>query len=361
MPGFPNTQPGVLKWFKKRNLDARFPNRVRRRKGRGGGIERHMALLPRPIQSLVTIKNLETAKAAPLDEVFEQAHQIPAPPVTERGELKRAAIVLYLTFWDIFRSRFNGPIEQARYIFVTMYRNSKLQGDWALEALTSDTGRLLGVSVNTLGNWEILRAEGKFSELAGKYGNRRGTGAIDTYQDGAVATRIGAYIVNRPHLKVDGIGEMILFDFPDFAAPSLRTFERWVSAWKRDHREALMKPTDPDAFKGTMGFKGTNMNHWLTSLNQLWEIDASPVDALLNDGRYTLYSVVDIWSRRMLVHISKTPKTEAVLEMVGKAIGAWGIPQILRTDNGSDFTSPSFCIVYFWPCNSSGYYRSIQS
>ena len=44
--GFPDTQRGILKWFKKRDLDARFPNKVRRRKGRGGGVERHMSLLP---------------------------------------------------------------------------------------------------------------------------------------------------------------------------------------------------------------------------------------------------------------------------------------------------------------------------
>lgn len=205
LPGFPDTESGIASWFKKRDLDGRFPNRVRRRKGRGGGIERHMALLPRPIQSLLTIGNLETAKAPPIDEIFEQAHQIPAPPVTERGELKRAAILL-----------------------------------------------------------------------------------------------------------------------------------------KSVHRESLLKLTDPDAWKNKKRFSGTNMNHWVSRPNQLWEIDASPADVLLTDGRYSIYAVIDIYTRRMMVTVTKTPKTAAVLVLARRAIMAWGVPEILRTDNGSDFISHEF-------------------
>ena len=47
--------------------------------------------------------------------------------------------------------------------------------------------------------------------------------------------------------------------------------------------------------------------------NALWEIDASPIDMLLVDEeekarRYTLYMIVDIYTRRALALITETAK-----------------------------------------------------
>ena len=70
LPGLPDTKSGMARWFKNRNLDGQFPNRVRRRKGRGGGIERHVALLPRSVQSLLAISNVKAAEAPPAAEIF---------------------------------------------------------------------------------------------------------------------------------------------------------------------------------------------------------------------------------------------------------------------------------------------------
>lgn len=352
MPGFPDTESGITRWFKKRDLDARFPNKVRRRKGRGGGVERHMALLPRPIQSYLTIKSLETAKTSPIAEVFAQACRTPEPLVTERGALRRDAILLLLNFWDIFRCRFNGPVETGRHMFVTLYKNGKIDGipDWVSEALKSETGRLRGISVNTLRNWETKRAEGRFTELAGNYGNRRGTGVLDTAEGGRVGDKIAAFLVKQPHLTADHIRDLIRDEFGDTleiggkqkSVPSLRTFERFIANWNSVHRESLLKLTDPDAWKNKKRFSGTNMNHWVSRPNQLWEIDASPADVLLTDGRYSIYAVIDIYTRRMMVTVTKTPKTAAVLVLVRRAIMAWGVPEILRTDNGSDFIGHEF-------------------
>lgn len=124
--------------------------------------------------------------------------------------------------------------------------------------------------------------------------------------------------------------------------PPVRSFQRFIARWKKDHKEALSKLTDPDGFRNKMRFSGTNMNHWVKRPNQLWEIDASPADVLLMDGRYSIYAVVDIYTRRMLVTVTKTPKTLAVLALMRRAIMIWGVPEILRTDNGSDFISHEF-------------------
>lgn len=352
LPGFPATKPGVAAWFNKRDLDSRFPNKVRRRKGRGGGVERHLTLLPKPVQSYLTIRHLKSSETPAMPEPFEGAHEIPEPPAGERGEMRRDAILLLLNFWDIFRTRFNGPVETARHMFVTMYRNGKIDGipDWVTEALKSETGRLRGTSVNTLRSWEEMRAEHKFSELAGNYGNRKGTGVLDTAEKGRVADLIAALLVKQPHLTADHIRDLVRDEFGETLeiggkqkpVPSLRTFERFISTWRDAHQESLLKLTDPDAWKNKKRFSGTNMNHWVARPNQLWEIDASPADVLLTDGRYSIYAVIDIYTRRMMVTVTKTPKTAAVLALLRRAILAWGVPEILRTDNGSDFISHEF-------------------
>ena len=352
LPGFPATEPGVSSWFKKRDLDARFPNKVRRRKGRGGGVERHLTLLPRPIQSYLAIKHIKSMETEGLPEPFQGAHEIPEPVGHQRGELRRDAILLILNFWDIFRTRQNGPVETARHLFVTLYRNGKIEGlpEWVIDALRSETGRVKGVSVNTLRAWEQKRDQHQFTELAGNYGNRKGTGVLDKAEGGRVAEVIAALLVKEPHLTADHIRDLVRDRFGDRldvagtekAMPPVRAFQRFIASWKKDHQESLMKLTDPDAWKNKKRFSGAGMNNWVSRPNQLWEIDASPADVLLTDGRYSIYAVIDIYTRRMMVSVTKTPRTAAVLALLRRAILDWGVPEILRTDNGSDFISHEF-------------------
>lgn len=352
IPGLPNTKRGWQNWFADRDLDARHPHKVRRRKGRGGGVERHITLLPKAVRSYLSIKRLKSSAGPAISDPFAGARHIPPPPGGERGELRRDAILVVLNCWDMFRAGFNGHVESARHWFVTNYHNNEIAGipAWAIEALKSETGRLRGVSVNTLRRWEALRAERKFTELAGAYGNRKGTGVLDRAEGGRVAERIAALLVKQPHLTADHIrdlvrdafGETLEVDGKHKPAPSLRTFERFISAWREAHRESLLKLTDPDAWKNKNRFSGADMNHWVKRPNQLWEIDASPADVLLADGRYSIYAVIDIYTRRMMVAVAKTPKTRASLALLRRAILAWGVPEILRTDNGSDFISHEF-------------------
>ena len=349
LPGMPNTTRGVNKWISKRAID---PENVRRRSGLGGGQEYHYTILPKTARDTHVIRQFQRSDAPPIEEIFADAHTIPEPPSSQAGELRRDAILVILNFWNIFRSRSTSPIENARFEFVTMYRNGKIEGipDWVKRAMRTRDGREKAFCGNTLRNWEAKRNHGDFNGLAGDHGNRKGTAVLDLAEDGRVATFVAARIVRHPQWTADQHREQVRGAFGDMLdvngrarpVPPVRTFQRWVSKWCDEHHEALTRMTDPDAFKSKMKFSGSNMNHWVKRPNQLWEIDASPADVLLTDGRYSIYAVVDIYTRRMMVTVTKTPKTDAVLALLRVAMQAWGVPEILRTDNGSDFVSHRF-------------------
>ncbi|MCF8503158.1 MAG: transposase family protein, partial [Rhodospirillum sp.] len=79
-----------------------------------------------------------------------------------------------------------------------------------------------------------------------------------------------------------------------------------------------------------------------TQFNQLWEIDASPSDVLCTDGRYSIYVLVDIYSRWPKIRVTKTPRMAAALLLVRDCILDFGMPRELSTDNGSDFIGDQF-------------------
>lgn len=356
LAGFPNSRKGVEKWFKARGYDVLFPAKVRVRKGSGGGTERHITLLPKALQGHLALRHLKTAEAPPMQ--MSPVVEIPEPSASQSVELRMDAILLVLNFWDIFRAKFPGGIESARYHFCTIYSNGMLEGvpAWVRTALTTNAGKERGVCPTTLKRWEMLRAVGQFAALGGSYGNRKDTGVLDTAEDGKVAEFLAALIVKHPQFSAEMFQEQLIARFGETLnavsgktgeiktapMPSVRTIRRWVAEWRSEHDEVLTKLTDPDGYKNSKRVTGRNMNHWVRRPNQLWETDASPVDALAVDGRYALYAVVDIYTRRMKVLVTKTPKTSATLALLRRCILDWGVPEILRTDNGSDFTSHAF-------------------
>ncbi len=68
----------------------------------------------------------------------------------------------------------------------------------------------------------------------------------------------------------------------------MRTFQHVISRLSEKHKVALTKETNPDKYRSTMKLRGTNAYSWIKEPNELWMIDASPVDALCVDGRWTL-------------------------------------------------------------------------
>jgi transposase InsO family protein len=299
----------------------------RRRDGRGGGFEFHVSLLPAVARTRLEAR---AGRARPEPDMPRDAGGAGS------NVSRRDARLFVLARADEFaRTHSDLTRRQADEGYASLYRSGV--PDWVKHAV----GRL---SQPTLKRWRRLRDRGRFDLVAGRHGERRGGHAVSRLKDGEVATFIGALIVKQPFLTAPHIRMIVEGRFGEDLGelPDLRSFQRFVSAWKRDNRLAIKKLTDPDGFKSSARLTGSNANAHVTHLNQLWEIDASPADVLTTDGRHSIYALIDIWSRRMAVYVTKTPRTEATLLLIRHAILAWGVPQTIKTDNGSDFVSQRF-------------------
>lgn len=81
-------------------------------------------------------------------------------------------------------------------------------------------------------------------------------------------------------------------------------------------------------------------DEYIVRLNQEWQTDSTIADIMLNDNkRYNIVGIIDVYSRRAVLHVSETSSSEAVLACLTKALNAFGKPESMRTDNGADFTS----------------------
>ena len=98
------------------------------------------------------------------------------------------------------------------------------------------------------------------------------------------------------------------------------------------------------AFYMGFGFRGNNPDEWrskyqaaignasqhITRLNQVWEIDSTPTDIMLSDGkRHNIVGIIDVYSRRAIMHISRTSTSEAVAACLRQALLTWGVPEVL--------------------------------
>lgn len=78
--------------------------------------------------------------------------------------------------------------------------------------------------------------------------------------------------------------------------------------------------------------------------NQLWQIDSSPLDAIVLDSedkqiRPSILSIVDVYSGRSVAYLSETSDSNAVVRLLWKAFEVMGKPQAIQFDNGKDYLS----------------------
>jgi putative transposase len=129
-----------------------------------------------------------------------------------------------------------------------------------------------------------------------------------------------------------------------FHAPSYDQVMRFQKTWIAEHRELYLQATNPDAWKNQCMLAYGSCSEDVHGLNDRWEMDATPADWLLldTDGqqkRHTVSVIIDVWSRRMLVVVARTPRTVTHCTALRLALLLWGVPTEILTDNGQDYQS----------------------
>lgn len=167
-----------------------------------------------------------------------------------------------------------------------------------------------------------------------------------------------ALITAKPHIKTSDLVEMLKGAAVDaesgevlFEAPSYWATERFVKNWRAKHPELFLAMTNPDEWKNRCMSAVGNASEDVERLNQRWEMDATPADWMLldpEDGkkrRFTCSVVIDVYSRRMIVVLSRTPKAQTHMFCLRLALLAWGVPEEIVTDNGKDYVAREFVQV----------------
>lgn len=335
----PTHKSNVLRMIERENW-RRYYKLVETETGRGGEITRfHIDLLPSAIRVDYVIRfyRLNKLTAAKVQLFTGSAN------LTGRGRLVRDARLAVLRLAEGFHRTVGLTTVADDGYFVSLFEGGHIKlPEWA-------EGVIGELSVRTLQRWRSAMRDGGPDGLAFDQGaSRKGTGLLDSANNGAVRNFMLALIAKQPHLSAEEVRKQCRAEFGDEIVtrqgelkpmPPPRTFQHVLKGLKEENKVLLTKLTDPDRYRSHYMLSGTGALRYITEPNQLWQIDASPVDALCVDGRHTIYVCLDIATRRIVILVSRTPRASAVALLIRKAILAQGKPKMIVTDNGSDFVA----------------------
>lgn len=263
----------------------------------------------------------------------------------ERGQAAAAALtgtaadrmnakLELLARFDAFHRERGIGLCAARAEFCEAYNSGAMQ---EVHHIRKHTGSQL--HPQTLSNWQAEVKKSGAAALGGRYGNRRGSGLID--RDNELLEFILGVLADRPSITAK-----LLHDAIDARMPSKglkkRALERWLARWKVENADIFTMLKSPDAWKGRYMPAFGSYSKNVTRLNQVWMLDSTPADVMLIDGRHNLIGVIDVFPRRFKLYVTKTSTAEAVCQLTRRTIMTWGVPELVRIDNGRDYASERF-------------------
>ncbi|MQT13678.1 Mu transposase C-terminal domain-containing protein [Segnochrobactrum spirostomi] len=322
--------------------------------------------LPRTIQDALDAAELRRLRETFADAVAAEPAPVPADerPLASgpRANARRDARLAIFDAFERLRTASGYSLHRAYAAFSALYAHAALEvkagrpapGPEPISSLDRSVfEQVPKLSARTLERIVTTARAGAFQALKGRYPSRRDTGALaialdprgDIEGPGAISRAILALITAQPHLSARAVRDQIIGNFgaelllPSgqlVAMPPVRTFQWHIARLKEQHESTILAVTNPDAWRSKFEFAIGEQDTG-AGLNDIWQIDASPADALLVDGRHSVYVLTDLWSRRAMVLVTRTPRAAAVVALLRRAILAWGVPNQVKTDNGSDF------------------------
>ncbi|MFO1421215.1 MAG: DDE-type integrase/transposase/recombinase [Candidatus Competibacteraceae bacterium] len=316
----------------------------RKRTGRGGGREYPLSALPVEAQAaLIGRESPQSPQPTPpappptppksreLDPLAKAAGDAAAAQL--QGKAK-ARLDAKLSLLDSFSGLSGGALMAA----VVRYNAGELPVPDHVRAVVP------AVSVSTIHRWRDHAQRLGLVRVAGKYGNRKGTGHIDSQPELGAALR--GLIVETPHVRPGFAREWLGARYPERELPSPMTLRRWMVGWKNENAELYCRLSDPDRWKSRYMLGWGDASAGIIRLNQEWQFDSTPADLLLEGGRHALIGVIDVYSRRAALHVAKTSKSAAIAALTRRVLLDWGVPEKVKTDNGQDYVSNHLARIF---------------
>ncbi|MCM0018537.1 MAG: DDE-type integrase/transposase/recombinase [Tagaea sp.] len=317
----------------KRRINARaaaesWPSRPR--EGRGGGREYPLDALPAEARAELAARALPDLART----VIAPARQRPVLTLTAlaagpraRAEARTCAVKLA----DAYRAAAGLAETPADLRFADEWNAGRVAAeDWLGEELPT-------LSSNSLRRWRASIAAGDVEALAGRYKGDRATGLLEgnpVFRDFVVAQ-----IAHAPHLKPGAVRDAMKARFRGLTIPSAKTLQRWMQRWRDENPRGTAMLENPDNAKNLYRVSFGSQSERVARINQVWEADATPADAMCLDGRFVVVGMIDVFTRRVRVLVTRTSKSQAVLALYRRCIIDWGFPELIKTDNGQEFKS----------------------
>lgn len=348
MTGMPGTERGV-------NKAAERGGWERRPRAKGKGWEYRSASLPEATQRALehqrAIAAANARQASPeyqdgkvlarrmiIAESVDGAVQkrtrekgaIAAAGLSGKDRARMDARLDILTRLGAFALQRGTGICNAIEAFCDAYANDEL-------AIPEDVREILDDSVRprSIHRWRSELKKRGPAALAGNYGNRANSGAIES-NDALRDFAIGL-IAEKPHISAKLLHVAIEARFK--SAPDVRSVQRFMAKLKHERGEVLLANANPDAWKNRHMAGFGSLSDSITRACELWMLDSTPADLQLEDGRYNLVGVIDIAWRGFSLHVTKTSTADAVCQVMRRGILEWGVPEAIKVDNGQDYAS----------------------
>ena len=308
----------------------------RPRAGAGGGLEYHITSLPE-----ITIAAIRRQEKHSQTQVTS-ANTCPAPVKQQAlttAAVRAGILALYNSFAHdpmaagVASLAGRSPGTAAR-VFCERYNTDSLPTGVVPELIRAAVPFL---SARTLRRW---RREGSGVALLRRWGGKRTSTATD---DPEIDAYIKGAIAGMPHIDCGQLFKGLQARFNDGRAlPSLRALQRFVARYRDENAPQLLAVRNPDAYRSRHLPAFGDCAAGVAGLNAQWQADATigDLEIITPDGRrWAIIGVVDVWSRRGLLHLTPTVSGLAYGAAYRKALLKWGVPDEILTDHGGAETS----------------------
>ncbi len=283
LPGFPATRRGWDCVAERESWDARA-GLVRPRGGKGGGLEYHIDILSPDALAALVAKRVGVVDAT--GETASGCDEQLSLPMDESRDARMAV----LGAADRLARDGGMSRRDADRIFASLYNMERIDvAPWV-------RGQIRQTSAKTLERWRSIAKRDRARLSVDRGAARRGKGAFDAVEEGKVRAFLLARVAHSQFLSARHMQSLLRDKFPHVygpGQPSLRSLQHYLSQLKTQNQQLLTRLQNPDKWKSAYRVSGRN-SHAVERLNELWQIDASPADALCVDGRHSIYVCIDI-------------------------------------------------------------------